>query len=199
MGLVCEWRPFIGIGLQIFDSLGLAYSALEGMSLFEHYRAEGKQDWELIFGSARRKGEIEDFRTRLESETYEIAVMITPSEVEEEIWFRSGFWAQGWLCDSAKFGDVLAGSWNVYVKSPSKYTSLDFNVHGRMMSSPRRVFHDNGLNFLENPHGATCIRPIEKSIGKTIAIKRWNGEKRLIPDAQIPPYSRKSAVVAEYG
>ena len=67
-----------------------------------------------------------------------------------------------------------------------------------MMSSLRRVFHDNGLRFLENPYGATYIRPIENSIGKTIITKRTNGEERLGPDSQIPPYSRRSAVVGEY-
>ena len=86
MGLVCEWRPFSRIWLQIFESLGLDYRALGGLSLFEPYWNEGEKERKFIFGSARRKGEIDNFRTLLESETYEMEVTITPSEVEEEIW-----------------------------------------------------------------------------------------------------------------
>ena len=115
-----------------------------------------------------------------------MAVMITPAEVEGRIRYNDGFWTQCWQCDSAKFGDVLAGSWNGYVKSPETYRSLDFSVPGRLMSSLRRVFNDNGLEFLENPHGVTLARPIENSIGKTIVTRRTNGEERLSPDSKIP-------------
>ena len=165
LGSVGEWRPYRGIPMQVSESLGLDYYAVEGLSLFVSYRNELDIKWKLLFGSARHKGGIDDFRLRLSLETYEIAVMITPAEVEEGIWHSDVFWTQCWQCDSAKFGDALAGSWDVYVKSPKTYTSLEFSVPGRMMSSLRRVFSDNGLKFLENPHGVTFVRPIENSIG----------------------------------
>ena len=198
LGLFGEWKPRSGIGMQIFDTLGLDYRAINGLSLFDRCKAHSDSTWKLIFGSARHKGEIDEFRFFLDKECYDIAIMITPSEVEEEIWYKGGFWTQGWHCDSAKYGDVLAGSWNVYVKSADQYSSLDPTVPGRMMSSIRRFFADKGLEFVENPMGATCIRPIENSAGKTIIARRWNGEERLSPDSQIPPYSRKSAIVGNH-
>ena len=42
LGLVCEWRPFSGIGIQIFDSLGSDYRAIEGLSLLNDYSTDGK-------------------------------------------------------------------------------------------------------------------------------------------------------------
>ena len=126
LGPVCEWRPLSGIGLQIFDSLGMDYYAIDGLLLSQPYCSDVEREWELIFGSARRKGEIDDFRNQSKSAKYEIAVMITPSEVEEEIWYQSGFRTQSWQCDSAKFGDVLTGAWDVYVKAPPVTHALIF-------------------------------------------------------------------------
>ena len=124
--------------------------------------------------------------------------MIAPPEVEYNIWYQGEFRTQSWKCDSAKHGDCLAGPWNVYIQSAKTYTSLDLSAPDRMMSSLRRISQENGLSFLETPHGATCIRPIVNSIGKTSLVKRPNGDARLVPDSQLRPYSRRTAIVEEY-
>lgn len=198
LGRVGEWNPKSGICLQIIDNLGLDYHAIGGSGLFQDYRITECNKWKLIFGSARHRGEIDEFRELLERTEVKIAILITPSEVEEEIWYPTGFWTQSWQCGSAKYGDMMAGAWNVYVRSPSNYASLELNAPGRMLGSIRRAFADNGLFFLDNPAGVTSIRPIENSIGKTIVVRRVNGEERLSPDSQIPPYSRKEAVMENY-
>ena len=175
LGLYGEWPPLSGIGLQIFDDLGLDYRAINGMSLFGLYKHDTDATWKLIFGSARHKGEIDSFRYFLNAACFDIAIMLTPSEVEEEIWYKGGFWTQGWHCDSAKYGDMLAGSWNIYVKSNETYSSLELTVPGRMMSSIRCAFGDKGLYFLDNPIGVKFIRPVGNSIGRTIVARRGNG------------------------
>ena len=124
--------------------------------------------------------------------------MITPSEVEGGIWFPAEFRARSWQCGSAKFGDVSTGAWGAYAKSGEHYPSLYFSVHGRMMSSMRRLFRDNGLKCLDTPHVVVYVRPVENSIGQTILIERPSGGERLGPYSQIPPYSRKYAEVEEY-
>ena len=197
LGKVCEWRPRSGIALHIFEQLGLDYCAVDGLDIFDSYKPELAEPWTLVFGAARHRGELEDFRAYLQKSLYEIVVMTTPSEVEDEIWFADGFWSQRWRCDSAQFGDVLAGTWNVYVRSKKEYSNLDFSVPGRMLNSLRRCFGEHGLKFLGNPHGVPLVRPIENSIGKTIIIRRANGEERLSPDTHIPPYSRKTAEYEE--
>lgn len=58
-----------------------------------------------IVGSVRHQGEMEDFRSYLGLIQYQAAIMITPSEIEYELWFSDNYWAQSWKCDSAKYGD----------------------------------------------------------------------------------------------
>ena len=105
------------------------------MSLFDHYKADARAKWKLIFGSARRKGEIDNSRYYLSTETYEIAIMLTPSEGAEKIWYISGFWTQWWEFGGAKYGAVLPGIWNVYAERSDTYPSLGLKVPGRMVSS----------------------------------------------------------------
>ena len=162
------------------------------------YRADAMTEWHLIFGSVRRQDEIGDFGTYLDLGKPQIAAMITPPEIEYELWFSDDFWAQSWKCDSVKFGDCLARVWNVFLRIDRGFTGLDLCVPGRMISIARRGFSDYGLKFLHPPIGVSCIRSIGNSIGKTILVKRPAGEHRISPDSQIPPYSRRTAVVEEF-
>ena len=70
------------------------------------------------------------------------------------------------------------------------YSILDLSRTGGMMSNLRLAFDNNGLRFLHNPYGAIMIRSIENTIGNTSLIERANGDERLSPDTQIPPYSQ---------
>ena len=198
IGKVCEWLTRSGISIQVFQQLGLDYCAVDGMHISDDYKPDSKEPWMMVFGAARRKGDLHDSRSYLQESQYEIVVMMTPAEVEDEIRYAYGFWSQRWRCDSAEFGDVMAGTWNIYVQSKKKYANLDFAVPGRMLSSLRRCFGDHGLKFLDNPTGVPLVRPLENSIGRTIIIiRRANGEQRLSPDSHIPPYSRKTAETEE--
>ena len=198
IGPVAEWRPTSGALMQIYEGSGLRYSALGGLNMCTDYRADSTTEWRLIFGSVRHHGEMEGFRTYLDLKKPQIAAMATPSEIEYELWFSGDFWAQSWKCDSVKFGDCLAGTWNVYRRIDRRFACLDLGATGRMISSLRRVFSDYGLDFLRPPIGVSCIRSIENSIGKTILVKRSNGEQLLSPDSQIPPYNRRTAFVGEF-
>ena len=145
LGRVGEWGPKSGTALQIFDNLCLGYHAIDGYDLFDYYKLPYCTIWKLVLGSERRKGEIGEFRSFLDQMDVEIAVTVTPDEVGEEIWYPPVFWTQSWRCDSARYGDVLAGSWNVYVKGASMYTSLELDAPGRTIGPIRRAFPDNGL------------------------------------------------------
>ena len=140
---------------------------------------------------------MEDFRSYLGLVQYHTAIVIIHSDVVYELWFSDNYWTQSWKCDSAKYGDCMAGTWDVYVRSGNRFSSLDLSVPGRMIRSLRRVFGELGLNCAKPPMGVNCIRPIENSIGKVIAAKRTNGEERLSPDTQIPPYSRRTEIADE--
>ena len=153
IGKVAEWRPKSGIALQIFDRLRLDYHAIGGLELFKYYQDDSVNEWKLVFGSARHQGEIEEFRQFIAKTKVETAVMMTPSEVEDGLWYLDDFWTKTWKCDSAKHGDCLVGSWNVYVRSKNSYGSLESSCPGRMLSNLRRVFDDHGLRFLRNPWG----------------------------------------------
>ena len=66
-----------------------------------------------------------------------------------------------------------------------------------MLSSIRKIFGDLELSFAPTPIGAHCIRPIENSIGKTIVVKRANGEERMSSDSRLAPYSKRKSIVEE--
>ena len=87
MGPVAEWRPASGVDLQIFSELALMYGALGGLPLFKDYQMDESTKWRVIIGSAMRQGEMEDFRPYLGFVQYQTALMITPTEIEYEMWF----------------------------------------------------------------------------------------------------------------
>ena len=198
IGKVAEWRPTGGISLQIFDRLNLDYYAIGGLELFRYYQDESVLGWKLVFGSARHLGEIEEFRKFLAKTKVGAAAMITPCKVEDGLWYLDDFWTQNWKRDSAEHGDCLVGSWNVYVRSQHSYGISNVSFPGRMLSNLRLVLYDHGLRFLHNPFWVTVIRSIENTIGKTILVKRANGEEGLSPGTQIPPYRRRSAISEEH-
>ena len=109
------------------------------------------------------------------------------------VWQRASDTIRG--IGGAKYGDFLAATWNIYVESSKRYASLDMDVPGRMIGAMRMPFSENGLTFLSNPLGDTCARPIEHSVGEMVAIERSNGEERLSPETQIPPYCKRPAVI----
>ena len=77
--------------------------------------------------------------------------MATPSGVGDTIWFSEGFRAQSWGFGSAKHGDSMSGTWEVYAGSQEAYRSLYSDVPGRAIATLRRAFADNGQTFL-TPH-----------------------------------------------
>ena len=128
----------------------------------------------------------------------EISAAITPSEVGASIWYGIGFWTQSRGFGSAKHCDCVEDPLSIYAKSPMVYSNLDMDVPGRMVGIHRGTFLGRGLTFISNPSGEACSRPSGNSIGKAVVVKMPNGDGRLGPDTQIPPYSMRTGIMEEY-
>ena len=97
---ICEWRSYSGVGLQICDSPGVDYHEIEGVGLFRYYCIDVEMGWKLTLWSDRSNGGIGDFRLRLISAKYEIAVMITQSAGRVWVCVGGGDLEPCWFSDA---------------------------------------------------------------------------------------------------
>ena len=62
-----------------------------GRNIFDYYIDKTRGRWKLIFGAPRNKSGVSDFRRGLRELQVDIDAAITPSEVEDSLWFGDNY------------------------------------------------------------------------------------------------------------
>ena len=197
---VAEWDATNGIGLQYWRDNEAWPLTIDCRSCAMNGRLSGKgiRPWNgerltCIIGSARTDQEMKIFSKCSHMRRPEHCVLITPSEITDDIADVAMNWAQSWRLDGNTFGGFLCGAWNVYMRSTSTVTCFGHNPEW----TPTIALHDKckelGKMFLPGPKGVIKHSMIENPSGLEITTRNNVGVIRLSITSQLAPASLREA------
>lgn len=135
----------------------------------EDYKPDGEIRRKLFSGSENQI-EVTQSKTDLASRDVDIAAMLAPSEVEYKICFRGYFLGQTWKVGSAEYGDVIGGTWGIYVRGTDLYASLGATHHGGVRIS-KTAFQGKMARIFERPETG----------------RYFHGSSRILRGGELPP------------
>ena len=119
----------------------------------------------VVFAQAQSVSEISSIRSLLSPHKHIHVCVVSPSELISESESSHSYWHQRWWLDSCQFGDVLAGTWDIW-------THFDFPItipsYRTASSCLRTLYLEYGFNIAA-PDGPTKRRPLEHSVGVEIS------------------------------
>ena len=103
-----------GLGVRVHPTDQRFSSVIEKLQNWMHLTKLTKRPL-MILGTAQSGLEIRSFHTLLGRIQPPVAILVTPSEVTSDM--ATPLWTQHFWIDSPAIGDVLGGSWNVYLRT----------------------------------------------------------------------------------
>ena len=157
---VDKWNACNGIWIQFWRASNIWRASIDCLSLTMSRRLSevGAKPWSgektvSIIGSARAKQEIRSFSKRTHIWQPGHFLLVTPSEVTDDITNIAMNWSQTWWLGSNLFDGLLLGSWNAHVRSSVALTCFGQNPAGAMTTSLNDKCKEMGKMSPPDPKG----------------------------------------------
>ena len=134
-------------------------------------QVDNSSTFNIIFAQAQSISEISFIRSLLSPRNHIQVCVVSPSEVTEEGESAQAYWQQRWWLDSCQFGDVLAGTWNVWTHFDQPITIPSYRAASSCL---RTLYMEYDFN-ISSPSVPTRRRPLGHSVGVEISAPHYLG------------------------